>query len=111
MSLSLRLAEDFNSTVRLRGHSYHAQGLVRIRHGSATEVEAQVRGSRNYHVVLEYYDETMEKAGWQPIIPTATEENAKFRGYSKGALEVVITADKRNGATSVSIGEMGAGNN
>jgi hypothetical protein len=61
--------------------------------------------------VLDYYDDTMQKAGWQPVIPVDPAENAKFRGYAKGALELVVTADKREGGTSVSLGEMGAGNN
>ena len=52
MNLSKRLTGDFNATVRERGTSYFRQGHVRIQHGSASRLDARVRGSRNYEVSL-----------------------------------------------------------
>jgi superfamily II DNA or RNA helicase len=56
MNLANRLADDFSATVRNRGKSYFWQGRVRIQHGSASRVEARVRGSRNYEVSLDWQD-------------------------------------------------------
>src|ERR1700730_10390561 len=56
MNLSTRLAGDFDAAVKKRGQSYYWQGLVRIRRGSDSEVEAQVRGSRRYDVDLDWAD-------------------------------------------------------
>jgi superfamily II DNA or RNA helicase len=56
MNLAIRLADDFSATVRNRGKSYFWQGRVRIQHGSASRVEARVRGSRNYEVNLDWHD-------------------------------------------------------
>lgn len=56
MSLSQRLADDFSGSVRSRGYSYFHDGRVRIRHGSASEVDARVRGSQNYDVNLVWED-------------------------------------------------------
>jgi hypothetical protein len=61
--------------------------------------------------VLAHYDDTMQKAGWQPIIPATPNEFATMRTYSKGALEVVLTATRGSNGTSVGIGELGAGDN
>ncbi|HXJ96860.1 MAG TPA: SNF2-related protein [Terriglobia bacterium] len=56
MNLSQRLAGNFSGTVRHRGHSYYWQGRVRIRHGSESGVAANVRGSQNYQVNLDWQD-------------------------------------------------------
>lgn len=56
MNLSQRLAGNFSGTVRHRGQSYFWQGRVRIRGGSEVDVEADVRGSRNYEVNLAWGD-------------------------------------------------------
>ena len=56
MNLSRRLAGNFSETVRHRGHSYFWQGRVRIRHGSESGVAANVRGSQNYAVNLDWQD-------------------------------------------------------
>jgi superfamily II DNA or RNA helicase len=54
MNLVTRLAGDFSTNVRNRGKIYYWQGRVRIQHGSDSQVEAQVRGSRQYEVSLDY---------------------------------------------------------
>jgi hypothetical protein len=56
MRLATRLADDFSATVRNRGKSYFWQGRVRIQRGTASRVEARVRGSRNYEVSLDWQD-------------------------------------------------------
>ena len=56
MTLSARLAEDFNPTVRNKGRQYYWQGRVRIQEGSGIEVDARVRGTRNYGVNLDWQD-------------------------------------------------------
>jgi hypothetical protein len=56
MNLAIRLADDFSPTVRNRGKSNFWQGRVRIQRGSASRVEARVRGSRNYDVSLDWQD-------------------------------------------------------
>src|SRR3981081_4166459 len=52
MSLSRRLAHEFDPSVRQRGLAYYLRRLVRIRHGSESEVDARVAGSREYDVML-----------------------------------------------------------
>ena len=54
MSLSTRLAHDFDGGVRQRGRGYYLEGRVRILRSSRSEVEARVRGSRNYEVSLDF---------------------------------------------------------
>src|SRR6266487_2578592 len=54
MNLVTRLTGDFSSNVRNRGKIYYWQGRVRIDHGSDSQVEARVRGSRQYEVSLDY---------------------------------------------------------
>jgi len=56
MRLATRLADDFSATARNRGKSYFWQGRVRIQRGTASRVEARVRGSRNYEVSLDWQD-------------------------------------------------------
>src|SRR5579863_2700191 len=50
MKLASALSSDFDVDVRSRGVSYFRSGAVRLLVGSATEVEARVRGSRVYDV-------------------------------------------------------------
>src|SRR5258708_11976081 len=56
MNLSKRLTGDFSATVRNRGRNYYWQGRVSIRHASNSQVDAHVRGSRNYEVSLDWED-------------------------------------------------------
>ena len=56
LSLSTRLSGDFDEGVRSRGQAYFYRGRVYIRHGSGDEVEARVKGSRNYDVSLYWED-------------------------------------------------------
>src|ERR1700733_6537870 len=56
MNLAGRLAHDFSDTVRNRGKRYFWQDRVRIQHGSASRVQARVRGSRSYEVSLDWQD-------------------------------------------------------
>ena len=63
MTLSARLAEDFNPTVRNKGRQYYWQGRVRIQEGSGIEVDARVRGTRNYGVNLDLQDGLLS---WDP---------------------------------------------
>ena len=56
LSLSTRLAGDFDEGVRSRGQAYFYRGRVHIQHGSGDEVEARVKGSRNYDVSLYWED-------------------------------------------------------
>src|SRR5207302_185252 len=53
MNLSKRLTGDFSATVRNRGRNYYWQNRVIIRHASNSQVDALVRGSRNYEVSLD----------------------------------------------------------
>ncbi|HKP85304.1 MAG TPA: DEAD/DEAH box helicase [Blastocatellia bacterium] len=52
MSLTVKFSSLIDSAVRSRGRSYFSQGLVRITHGDESLVEATVRGTRNYRVML-----------------------------------------------------------
>ena len=54
MNLSRRLAGNFSGTVRHRGQSYFWQGRVRIREGSESHIVANVRGSQNYRINLDW---------------------------------------------------------
>ena len=59
LSLSTRLAGDFDEGVRSRGQAYFYRGRVHIQHGSGDEVEARVKGSRNYDVSLYWEDDQL----------------------------------------------------
>ena len=52
MNLSTKLAREFPSGVRSRGLDYFWRRRVSIQHGSADQVNAQVRGTRLYDVQL-----------------------------------------------------------
>lgn len=52
MSIASELSGEFPRIIRSRGDDYFEQGLVRIKSGSAWEVIANVRGSKNYQVML-----------------------------------------------------------
>ena len=54
MTLTRTLSHEFDASVRQRGLAYFARRLVRIRHGSESEVDARVAGSRDYDVLLEF---------------------------------------------------------
>ena len=56
MSLAKILEGDFSPTIRNRGSMYYWQGRVRIQRGSAYEVKARVRGTREYEVRLDWQD-------------------------------------------------------
>jgi superfamily II DNA or RNA helicase len=53
MSLITEFSSDFTKAVRSRGADYFQEGKVKITNGSAWEVNARVRGGRNYRVNLE----------------------------------------------------------
>jgi superfamily II DNA or RNA helicase len=60
MSLAARLANEFTSTIRGRGHNYFLRRRVHIRSGSDRELTAEVRGSyENYDVGLHWADGTL----------------------------------------------------
>src|SRR5215472_12760382 len=59
MSLSSALAGLFDNGVRNRGLSYFQRRLVRIRHGSDSEVSATVQGSRAYEVEMRWDGKTL----------------------------------------------------
>ncbi|HTS64589.1 MAG TPA: SNF2-related protein [Candidatus Acidoferrales bacterium] len=54
MNLTRTLSQEFDASVRQRGLAYFARHLVRIRHGSESEVDARVAGSRDYDVSLRF---------------------------------------------------------
>jgi superfamily II DNA or RNA helicase len=56
MDLSRRLAGEFSDASRNRGRIYLWEGRVRIQHGSADHVDANVRGTRRYEVSLDWAD-------------------------------------------------------
>src|SRR5262249_19469150 len=51
-SLTANLPHQFAADVRQRGQAYYLRRLVRIRHGTANEVDASVTGTRAYDVML-----------------------------------------------------------
>ena len=59
MRLSSDLATDFSEQTRNRGAGYYASGSVRIVNGSEAEVEARVRGAREYYVDLVCEDDSL----------------------------------------------------
>ncbi|MEJ7609085.1 MAG: SWIM zinc finger family protein [Bryobacteraceae bacterium] len=60
MLLSKSLSPDVSQTVQHRGRSYFHGGRVRIEKGSDTEVQAQVRGSSFYRVLLKVSDDGVD---------------------------------------------------
>src|SRR5438105_1607451 len=52
MSLTSKLSHQFEPSVRQRGQAYYLRRQVRIRHGSESEVQASVSGSRDYDVSM-----------------------------------------------------------
>ena len=57
MNLAAQLEPDFTANTRKRGHNYYQQGRVRIVHGGADRVEAEVQGSyQTYGVEVEWED-------------------------------------------------------
>ena len=54
VSLTVTLGDYFSHPSRTRGDSYYLQGRVVITKGSPTIVTSRVRGTRPYHVSLEY---------------------------------------------------------
>ena len=52
MTLSRKLLMEFTPDVRQRGFDYLRHGRVRIRHGSESEIDARVVGSREYDVMM-----------------------------------------------------------
>src|ERR1051326_5835801 len=51
-TLSRKLELQFEPSIRQRGLDYYRRKAVRIRHGSESEVDARVAGSRDYDVML-----------------------------------------------------------
>lgn len=62
MKLVPLLAGSFTSTVRARGLDYKRQRLVRITHGTPTELTARVRGTENYDVWLSLSGSTLHSS-------------------------------------------------
>jgi hypothetical protein len=54
MSLAARLASKFRANIRHRGAEYYLQHRVHIVRGSASELSANVIGSRTYEVALNF---------------------------------------------------------
>jgi superfamily II DNA or RNA helicase len=59
MGLAEAVRRDFRPGVRDRGSHYYMTGLVRIKSGSATQVDAVVHGSTAYDVSIELHDTTL----------------------------------------------------
>jgi len=60
MQVGPQLAPCFERGVRERGHDYFRRRLVRITSGGAAELEAEVRGSENYQVILRRSSDAIE---------------------------------------------------
>jgi hypothetical protein len=54
--LSKKLARYFSARIRDRGNTYFAQGLVKIVRATDDQLEARVRGSQDYTVLLDWND-------------------------------------------------------
>lgn len=59
MGLAEAVRRDFRPGIRDRGSHYYMTGLVRIKSGSATQVDAVVHGSTAYDVSIELHDTTL----------------------------------------------------
>src|ERR1700684_1739876 len=59
MTLSRKLAPEFDDDVRSRGASYYLGRKVDIEAGSSTQAYAHVKGSRKYQTSLEWEDGTL----------------------------------------------------
>ena len=62
MALSTRLVSYFSRKIRERGEDVYDDDLVRIMHGSVTEVTAQVQGSQLYELGLVWQEDLLN--GW-----------------------------------------------
>lgn len=60
MQAGPQLAPCFQRAVRERGHDYFQRRQVRITSGGAAELEAEVRGSENYQVILRRSGDAIE---------------------------------------------------
>jgi hypothetical protein len=60
MQVAPLLAQCFHREVRERGHEYFRRRLVRITSGGASELEAEVRGTENYQVILRRAGDAIE---------------------------------------------------
>ncbi|MGA9772301.1 MAG: SNF2-related protein [Blastocatellia bacterium] len=92
MSLTTKFSSLIDSTIRGRGRSYYQQGLVRITRGDDHLVEARVRGSESYQVMLSVEDQTFSVSCTCPYYADtdickhiwATMLAAEARGYLFG---------------------------
>ena len=57
--LARKLTADFSTRIRDRGAGYFAQGRVKVLRGSAIQLEARVKGSRDYTVRLDWKEDTL----------------------------------------------------
>ena len=56
MPLAVAVRREFDSGVRTRGEVYFRSGVVRVTHGDASSVSAQVKGGERYMVTLHLLD-------------------------------------------------------
>ena len=107
MQVAPLLARYFHTTIRERGYQYFRQKRVRIGFGSASEVSAEVRGSEDYLLLMQWTGERLEvfcgciyfidkgqpcKHLWAAILAADAEQHlsavatAKFPALDTGAL-------------------------
>ncbi len=94
MALSTELSSDFPSIIRSRGSDYFRSGVVKIRSGNQWRVDAVVRGTRSYEVVLQ-----------RVTVPGENEDEIAVKcacpyfdsdGPCKHIWAVILAADEKN---------------
>jgi hypothetical protein len=103
MLLSAKVSGEFDSAVRSRGQLYAVGGTVRITRGDQRAVQANVRGTRMYHIEIVFDDGTLKVSCGCPYYEStgpckhiwATLLAAENKGYlraagSYGAVDLVL---------------------
>ena len=108
MSLSAKLATQFEHGVRLRGRDYFKYRAVNILNGSATSVHAHVRGTSIYSVKVDLKDDTFSvscdcpyfgehsepcKHIWATVLEA---ERAKLLSESFGKSDIAVVPNLEN---------------
>ncbi|MGE0129837.1 MAG: SNF2-related protein [Blastocatellales bacterium] len=94
MGLSTELSSDFPSIIRSRGGDYFRSDVVKIKSGNQWRVEAVVRGSDNYKVVLQRV--TVADEPEDEIVVRCSCPYFDSDGPCKHIWAVILAADEKN---------------